>query len=65
MAMNMMKGMMGDMTYTTIYHMPGKVSEVSNKQAKVSDDGKTVILKIELLEADIPQTLQDQIRYQK
>jgi hypothetical protein len=65
MAMNMMKGMMGDMTYTTIYHLPGKVSNTSNKQAKISEDGRTVTLKLELLEADVPQTLQNEIRYQK
>ena len=65
MAMNMRKGMMGDMTYTTIYHLPGKVSSLSNKQAKISEDGKTVTLKLELLESEVPQTLQNEIRYQK
>lgn len=65
MAMTMLKGMMGDMTYTTVYHLPGKVGSVSNKQAKVSEDGKTVTLKIELMASDIPQTLQNEIRYQK
>jgi len=65
MAMSMMKGMMGDMSYTSIYHVPGKVSSVSNKQAKISDDGRTVTLKLELTEMEFPQTLQNQIKYQK
>ena len=65
MAMSMMKGMMGDMSYTSIYHLPGKVSTVSNKQAKVSEDGKTVTLKLELTETEFPQTLKNEIKYQK
>jgi hypothetical protein len=65
MAMTMMKGMMGDMSYTSIYHLPGKVSTVSNKQAKVSEDGKTVTLKLEFTENEYPQTLKNEIKYQK
>jgi hypothetical protein len=65
MALNMMKGMMGDMNYKTIYHLPSKVSSVSNKQAKIAEDGKTVTINIELAESEIPQSIKNDIRYQK
>ncbi len=65
MAMNMMKGFMGDMKYTSIYHLPGKVNSVSNKNAKLSEDGKTVTLEINLSETETEQTLKNTIRYKK
>jgi hypothetical protein len=66
MAMNMMKSFMGDMKYTCIYHLPGKVSSFTNKKAKLSDDGKTVTLALNLTEdADSVKTLVNEIKYKK
>lgn len=63
MAMNMLKGFMGDMKYTSIYHMPGKISDYSNKDAKLSADGKTITLEINFSNTDKKQTLENKIRY--
>ena len=65
MAMNMMKGFMGDMKYTSIYHLPGKVSSFSNKNAKLSEDGKTITLEINFSDTEKEQTLKNNIRYNK
>lgn len=64
-SMEMFKSMIGDMNYTTIYHLPGKVSSFSNKEAKLDADGKTLRLTINLLERTKQLTLENNIRYQK
>lgn len=61
--LSMMKSMMGDMKYTTIYHMPGKILDYTNKKAKVSEDGKTITIEINLAESEGAQTLQNDIKY--
>jgi hypothetical protein len=61
--MNMMKSMMGDMKYTTIYHLPGKIKDYTNKNAKLLEDGKTITIEINLTESDKVQTLQNDIKY--
>ena len=63
MDLSMLKTMMGDMKYTTIYHMPGKITDYTNKNAKLSEDGKTISLEINLSESDRVQTLQNDIKY--
>ncbi len=66
MAMTMMKGMMGDMKYTSIYHLPGKVSSYSNKLSTLSEDGKTLTLVLNLFdESQLNKTLQNNIQYKK
>lgn len=64
-AMNlaMLKAFMGDMKYTHVYHLPGKVESFSNKDAKLSADGKTLTLELDLTASDRVQTLQNIIRY--
>lgn len=64
MAMTMMKSLMGDMKYTCIYHLPGKVSSYSNKKAKLSEDGKTLTLALDLMdESDSAKTIVNEIKY--
>jgi len=66
MAMTMMKGMMGDMKYTSIYHFPGKVTSYTNKLATLSEDGKTLTLVLNLFdESQQNKTLQNKIQYKK
>jgi len=66
MAVNMMKGMMGDMKYTSIYHFPGKVTNYSNKLATVSEDGKTLTLVLNLFdESQQNKTLQNKVQFKK
>ncbi len=66
MAMNMMKSFMGDMKYTSIYHLPGKVSSFTNKKATLSKDRKTLILSFNLTdETDTVKTLVNEIKYKK
>jgi uncharacterized protein YceK len=64
-AMEMFKSMIGDMNYSTIYHLPGKVSSFSNKEAKLDPDGKTLRLTVNLLERSKQMTLENNIRFQK
>ena len=63
MDLSMMKSMMGDMKYTTIYHLPGKIKDYTNKNAKLLEDGKTITIEINLTESDKVQTLQNDIKY--
>jgi hypothetical protein len=63
MNMDMLKAFMGDMKYTHIYHLPGKVQSVTNKQAKISEDGKTVTLELDLASGDKTQSLQNIIKF--
>ena len=46
--LDQMKMFMSGATYSTIYHLPGKVKKVSNKNAKI--DGKTVDITVSLLD---------------
>ncbi|MGL6267937.1 MAG: hypothetical protein ACRC2O_08420 [Chitinophagaceae bacterium] len=63
MDLSMLKTMMGDMKFTTIYHLPGKITDYTNKSAKLGEDGKTISLEINLSESDRVQTLQNDIKY--
>jgi hypothetical protein len=63
MDLSMLKTMMGDMKFTSIYHMPGKITDYTNKNAKLSEDGKTISLEINLSESDRMQTLQNDIKF--
>ncbi len=46
----MMQMMFGEAKYKTIYHMPGKVKKMTNKDATLSADKKTVILEGDLMD---------------
>lgn len=64
-AMEMVRAMMGDMTYTTIYHFPGKVKNFSNKDAKLDSDGKTLRLQVNMLDREKVSTLRNKVSYKK
>lgn len=63
MNLAMMKAFMGDMKYTHVYHFPGKVQSFSNQDAKLSADGKTLTLELDLTASDRKQTLQNTIKF--
>ncbi|MDP5172803.1 MAG: hypothetical protein NWR72_21370 [Bacteroidia bacterium] len=64
--MDMMKMMMGDATYTTRYHFPGQVKKAGNKDATITDGGKTVVLEVKLLDVlDDPSILNNDITFKK
>ena len=44
------KEMFEKMSYTLVYNFPKKIKSVSNKNAQISEDGKTVTLKINFIE---------------
>ncbi|MEO0472010.1 MAG: hypothetical protein AAF206_20450 [Bacteroidota bacterium] len=48
--MQMAKMMMADAKYTTIYHFPGKVKKMTNDEAELSLDKKTVTLEVGLVD---------------
>ena len=60
----MAKSMLKDMKYNIIYHFPKKVSRMTNKEAKLSDDKKTVRLECSLLDImDKKVSLSNEIKY--
>jgi hypothetical protein len=60
----MAKSMLKDMTYTIIYHLPKKVSGMTNKEAKLSSDKKTVTLECSLLDVmDKNKSLSNEVKY--
>lgn len=61
--MAMLKAFMGDMKYSHVYHLPAKVQSVSNPNARISPDGKTVTVEIDITSGDTTQTLKNVIRY--
>ena len=60
----MAKSLLKDMKYTIIYHLPKKVSGMTNKEAKLSDDKKTVTLQGSILDImDKKLTLGNEVKY--
>jgi hypothetical protein len=60
----MAKSMLKDMKYKIVYHLPKKVSSVANKDAKLSDDKKTVTLECSLLDImDKKVALSNEVKY--
>jgi hypothetical protein len=60
----MAKSLLKDMKYTIIYHLPKKVSGMTNKEAKLSDDKKTVTLQCSILDImDKKLTLGNEVKY--
>jgi hypothetical protein len=60
----MAKTMLKDMKYTIIYRLPKKVSSISNKEAKLSNDKKTVTLACSLLDVmDKKVSLGNEVKY--
>lgn len=60
----MMKSMLKDMKYMIIYHLPSKVSKMTNNTAKLSSDKKTVTLDCSLLDVmDKKVSLSNEIKY--
>lgn len=64
-AMTMLKGMLGDMTYKTIMHLPGKVIYFSNKSAVLEADGKTLSNAIKPMDESVKNSsLQNKVKFQ-
>jgi hypothetical protein len=60
----MAKSMLKDMKYKIVYHLPKKVSGMTNKQATLSSDKKTVTLECSLLDImDKKLTLGNEVKY--
>lgn len=63
MGMEMFQGMMDDMKYTSIYHLPGKIKDFTNKRATLSNDGKTISLEINMMDSKTKQTQHNDIKF--
>lgn len=63
MGMEMFQGMMEDMKYTSIYHLPGKIKDFTNKRATLSNDGKTISLEINMMDSKTKQTQHNDIKF--
>lgn len=59
----MMKMLDWSMTMKTIYHFPGKVTNYSNKMAKLAEDGKTLTLELDLLDDNKDKTLENKVEF--
>jgi hypothetical protein len=62
-SMEMVRMMLGDMKYTTIHRLPGKVVDYTNKKAKLSPDGRTVTLEIDLLDTETVHNMHNDIKF--
>jgi hypothetical protein len=62
-SMEMIKMMLGDMKYTTIHRLPGKVVDYTNKKAKLSADGRTLTMEIDLLDPETVHNLHNDIKF--
>ena len=62
-SMEMVRMMLGDMKYTTIHRLPGKEVDYTDKKAKLSPDGRTVTLEIDLLDPQTVHTLHNDIKF--
>lgn len=60
----MAKSMLDGMKYTIIFNLPGKVKKMTNKEAKIGDDKKTVTLECSLLDVmDKKVSLGNEVNY--
>jgi hypothetical protein len=60
---DMLKNMAGDMTYTTILHLPGKVTDHTNKRAALGEDGKTITLVTDLFDRESLKSRHNDIKF--
>ena len=62
----MVKSFLKDMKYTIIYHLPGNVKDMTNKDSKISADKKSVTLECNLLDViDNKVKLSNEVTYKK
>jgi len=55
--------MAGDMTFTTILHLPGKIIDHTNKKAKLGEDGKTISMVTDLFDRESLGARHNDIKY--
>jgi hypothetical protein len=60
---DMIRNMAGDMTYTTILHLPGKVTDHTNRRAALGEDGKTVTLVTDLFDRESLKSRHNDIKF--
>ena len=63
MNMEMLKTMLGDMKYKTIHRLPGQVVDYTNKKARLSADGRTLTLEIDLLDRETVHSMHNDIKF--
>ncbi len=60
---DMLKNMAGDMTYTTILHLPGKVTDHTNRRAILGENGKTITLVTDLFDRESLKSRHNDIKF--
>jgi hypothetical protein len=63
MSPDMLKNMAGDMTYTTILHLPGKVTDHTNRIAKIGEDGRTITMVTDLFDRESLRSRHNDIKF--
>ena len=60
---DMLRNMAGDMTFTTILHLPGKITDHTNKKAKLGEDGKTISMVTDLFDRESLSARHNDIKF--
>jgi hypothetical protein len=63
MSPDMLKNMAGDMTYTTILHLPGKVTDHTNRMARLGEDGRTITIVTDLFDRESLSARHNDIKF--
>jgi len=60
---DMLRNMAGEMTYTTILHLPGNITDHTNKQARLGADGRTITMVTDLLDRESLRARHNDIKF--
>jgi hypothetical protein len=63
MSPDMLKNMAGDMTYTTTLHLPGKITDHTNRKAKLGEDGRTITMVTDLFDRESLRSRHNDIKF--
>lgn len=60
---DMLRNMAGDLTFTTILHLPGKITDHTNKKATLGEDGRTITMVTDLFDRESLGARHNDIKY--
>ena len=60
---DMLRNMAGEMTFTTILHLPGNISDHTNRQARLGADGRTITMVTDLLDRESLRARHNDIKF--
>jgi hypothetical protein len=60
---DMLRNMAGDMTFTTILHLPGRITDHTNRKAKLGEDGKSITVVTDLFDKESLRARHNDIKF--